>query len=251
MKAAEEFKEKYGWANQFETDPYTFVDAWVDQLAAHPQYQPQILAKAARLLQSRRGTMASAPTPVAEEPQPDVPIADAAGNVTGYTYSASQQKKWQEWNWNAKQSALDERLKPLEDLRSMVDQAREHATAQQHAAQYATTTLAELRQDPYFTQHEAKVKAALMAHPEWGDDVKGAYLHVLRTEVFPTIGTSAEAAVRTQALTQAAGASIHPGQTAPAAGLPPRTATESDSQFLKRAVRYYDAHQDEAVIKAR
>jgi hypothetical protein len=49
-----EYKQKYGWADSFQTDPYAFVDSWMDQLASHSQYGPQILAKAARMLQARR-----------------------------------------------------------------------------------------------------------------------------------------------------------------------------------------------------
>lgn len=234
LKAARDYQQKYGWATQFEQDPYTFVDAWMDQLAGHPQYGPQLIAKMARTLQSRRGQSA----PANEEPAPDVPIVDATGQVTGHTYSAKQLKAWREWDWQQKQGALDQRLQPLEQMRQALEQRDQIALLQQHAEQTAVQTLTELRQDPYFAQHEGKVKQALMDHPEWGDDVKGAYLHVLRTEVFPGIGQQAEAKVLDSLKTQAAGGTPNPGMGA----------TRSTPKFndFGEALRYYAEHPDEA-----
>jgi hypothetical protein len=200
-----EYRQKYGWADQFQQNPYQFVENWIDQLAEHPQYSPQILAKAARMLQSRRGAAQTS-----EEPAPDVPIVDAHGNVTGQTYSAKQLKAWREWDWAQKQAGLEQRLQPLEQMRTVMEQRAAYAQVQQQSDEYARTTLQELRQDPHFKEHEAKVKQALIDHPEWGDNVHRAYHHVLQTDVFPTISRSAETKVLADLKTQAAGGSIRP-----------------------------------------
>lgn len=201
-----EYRQKYGWADQFSERPYEFVEAWMDQLAQHPQYGPQLFGKAARMLQSRRGVAQA----TNEEPQPDVPIMDANGNLTGQTYSAKQLKAWRDWDWQQKQSALDERLGPLEQRAKQFEEAQVMAQVQQQSDEFARTTLGELRQDPYFKENESKVKAALMAHPEWGDNIHRAFHHVLQTEVYPSIQRNAEGKVLDTLKTQAAGGSIRP-----------------------------------------
>lgn len=239
LKAARDYQQKYGWATQFEQDPYTFVENWVDQLANHPQYGPQIVGKMARMLGSRRGQTAAN-----EEPQPDVPIVDGAGNVTGQTYSAAQLKKWRDWDWSQRQATLDQRLGPLEQ---QVQQAQAREAYAQLAAQSeesARTTLSELRQDPYFSQYEGQVKQALVEHPEWGDDVYRAYHHVQRTVIFPQIGQTAEARVLANLHTQAAASTPNPGSAA--------TATPKFKDFGE-ALRYYGdpAHKAEAEAMAK
>ncbi len=236
-----EYRQKYGWADQFQSDPYSFVDTWVDQLAAHPQYQAQIYAKAARMLQSRRG--AAQPQQVAEEPQPDVPIVDGHGNVTGQTYSAKQLKQWRDWDWAQKQSTLDQRLQPLEEMRTTLEQHAVQQQVQQQADRHATETLTELRRDPHFKAHESKVKKALMDHPEWGDNVHRAYHHVLQTDILPSFTRNAESNVLGQLKTQAAGGTVNPGQNAPTQA--PKFKDFGD------ALRYFSEHPDEAAVMAK
>lgn len=236
LKTAREFQEQHGWAAQFRTDPYTFVDSWVDQLAQHPEYSPKILAKAARLLQSRRGTTPAAPT---EEPAPDIPITDAHGNPTGqFTYSANQLKQWRAWDWAQKETAFSERLAPLEQRASREAQREQVAQIERQSQDHARTTLTELRQSPHFTQHEPAIKQALINHPEWGADVHRAYAHVLTTTVIPGLTQREQAKVLDHLKTQAAGASVHPG-SASASG-PPKFKSFGD------AARYYADHPDEA-----
>lgn len=234
LKAAREFQQKYGWATQFERDPYGFVENWMDQLAEHQQYGPQLLGKVARMLQARRGQTAV----TADEPPPDVPIVDGNGQVTGHTYSATRLKQWREWDWTQRQSALDQRIQPLEQMRTALEQQAQVIEIQRQADEGARATLTDLRQDPYFTQYEPKVKQALIDHPEWGDDVKGAYLHVLRTEVFPGIGQQAESRVLDSLKTQAAGGTPNPGMGA--------TRQAPKFKDFGDALRYYAEHPDEA-----
>ena len=102
----------------------------------------------------------------------------------------------------------------------------------------AQTTLRELRTQPYFTRHEPAIKQALIDHPEWGDNVHRAYVHVLTATVIPGLTRTEQAKVLDHLKTQAAGASVHPG-SASASG-PPKF------KSFGEAARYYAEHPDEA-----
>lgn len=220
-----EFRQKYGWADQFQTDPYTFVDAWVDQLAEHPQYQPQILAKAARLLASRRGH-----TQPVEDLKADVPIVDANGTVTGYTYRGDVLDKILD-------RRLNERMAPLEQQAKMQQERAQLVAVQEQSWKYAHDTLTELRQNPYFKEHEAKVSTALAAHKEWGDNIHAAFNHVLLTDILPTLSQAEQRKV-VESLQQKAGAStVGPSGTG--------AATPKKFKSFGEAAAYYDAHPDE------
>ena len=225
-----EFRQKYGWADQFQTDPYTFVEAWVDQLAEHPQYQPQILAKAARLLASRRGL-----TQPVEDLKADVPIVDANGNVTGYTYRGDVLDK-------VLDRRLKERFDPLEQRAQAQEQREQLATLQQQSWDHASKKLTELRQNPYFKEHEAKVKAALAAHDEWGDNIHAAFNHVLLTDILPTLSQH-EQRKMVESLQQKASASTVGPSGAGAA-------TPKKFKSFAEAAAYYDAHPDEGEVLA-
>lgn len=241
LKAAKAFQEKYGWASQFESEPFQFVDSWIDQLAQHPQHQQAIYAKAARMLASRRGM--NAPAQPVEEPQADVPIVDGNGNVTGQTYSAKQLKAWREWDWAQRESALGERFKPLEQLNQRVQQAERKEQAQQQATAQVGEILTTLRLNPYFKEHEAKVKQALIDHEEFGDNVHAAFNHVLTTELLPNLSRTEQQKVLDSLQNKVAGATVNPGNSAPAA--------KPKFKDFGEAARYYEAHPDEAAAMAK
>jgi hypothetical protein len=235
-----EYRQKYGWADQFQADPYAFVDRWIDQLAGHSQYGPQILAKAARMLQARRGAAAPA---TADEPQPNVPIVDTNGNVTGQTYSAEQFKKWQEWSWQQREAALNQRMQPIEQLHQQIRQHAQREQMREVAERETKSTLTELRAMPHFKEHEAAIKQALVDHEEWGDNVHRAYVHVLTSTVLPTLSQTEQAKVLDSLKTKAASGTVNPsGQT------PAQTPKFKD---FGEAARYYDAHPEEALAMAR
>lgn len=237
-KLEQEVRQKYGRFDGFDENPYGFTESLIDQLAQHPQYQQQLLAKAARLLQSRRG----AQSPVAEEPQPDVPIVDGQGNQTGQTYSAKQLKVWQEWSWAQQQAKLDERFGPLEKLNQRIEQAEQTAQIQEQAVQHSTATLTELRSDPYFKQHEAAIKAEFAAHEEYGDNIHAAYVRVLTRDVLPTLSQTEQRKVLDSLSSKAAGTTVNPGGTASTP--PPKFTNFGD------ALKYYADHPDEAAVMA-
>lgn len=208
-KERDELQKKYErlqWAEQFHSDPYTFVDSWMDQLAGHPQYGQRLLAKAARMLQARRGTQPQ----TVEEPQPDVPIVDGNNNVTGHTYSAAQLKKWREWDWAQKQSTFDQRIAPLEQMKQTLEQQQVQAAIRQQSNQHAASTLEKMRQQSWFTEHEAAIKQHFAAHDEYGDNLQAAALDYFNEHVLPTYGQKAESKVLADLKTQANGAAIRP-----------------------------------------
>ncbi len=235
LKSAKEFRDKHGWVEQFQTDPLPYLEQWLDQLSGHPEMGPKLAAKAARMLQSRRG--AAAPQ-ASEEPQPNIPIQDAQGNVVGYTFDAKQQKAWQEWNWQQREAALNDRLKPLEDMRQDAVQRQEMQQLHETSMRETHATLSELRANPVFAEHEPKIKAALIEHPEWGADVQRAFVHVLTTQVLPTLSDTTSRKVLDSLANKAGGATVNPGGAS--ASQMPKFKSHKD------ALVYFDAHPDEA-----
>ena len=230
-----EFRERYGWADQFQQDPYPFVEAWVDQLAQHRELGPKMLAKAARLLQSRRGTQAPA---AAERPKADVPVVDAQGNLTGYVYSDKQQDALDEWRWAQREASIFERLAPLEQRNAKETKREEIAEAEKKSVSNAVTTLTRMRQSVRFKENEHAFKAFFHEHEEYVDDVQQAWADYLDTVVLPREQTK----VLDHLKTQAAGASVHPGP-ASASG-PPKF------KSFGEAARYYAEHAEEAEAMA-
>jgi hypothetical protein len=232
-----EYRQKYGWADAFQRDPYGFWERTTDHFAGHSQFGPQILAKAARMLQARRGQQPQTPA-VAEEPQPDV-LTDTGVPV----YSAPQLKKWQEWNGVQREAALSQRLQPLEQLHQQIQRQAHETQIQETAHRETGAVLKELRQQPHFKEHEAAIKQALAEHDDWGDNVYRAYVHVLQTVVFPTLSQTEQAKVLADLKTKAASGTVTPsGQT------PSQTPKFKD---FGEAARYYDAHPEEAAIMAK
>lgn len=237
QKALQEHQQKYGWADQFYQNPYGFVENWLDQLVGMPQFEQQVLAKAARMLQSRRGHAAAT-----EEPQPDVPIVDGNGTVTGQTYSAAQLKKWREWDWQQKQAGLDQRLQPLEQMQKSLEQREVMAAIQHQSDQHATATLTKMRQQPWFKEHEAAIKQYFAANEHYGDNLAAATLDYFNEQVLPTIGRNAETKVLETLTTQAAGGTVSPSQS---------SATQKPKfKDFGEALRYYTDHPDEAAAMA-
>ena len=212
------------WAEQFHSDPYTFVDSWLDQLAGHPQYQQQIYAKAARMLQSRRGSQP------AQTELPDVPIMDANGQVVG---KLSDHLK----------AALDARLQPLESKAAEREQREALAEISRQSDEHARTTLDKMRKTSWFSEHEAAIKKHFAEHEEYGDNLQAAAMDYFNDHVLPTYGQQAESRVLANLKQQAAGATVTPGGSGSAA--PPKF------KDFKEAMAYYAQHPDEAEAMAR
>ena len=239
-RLAQEYRTKYGWADQLQENPVGFYEWLHDQLASHPEHGPKILAKAGRALQSRRGQTAVSGPP--ERPKPDVPITDAHGNVTGYLYSDKQQDALDEWRWAQREATLNEKFAPLEALTQRIENAEHLAAIRDQADHQTTAVLADLRQQPYFKEHEAAIKTALIEHEDWGDNVYRAYTHVLTTQVLPTLSRTEQAKVLETLQQQAAGSTVNPRGSAP-------VQKPKFTSFAESA-RYYADHPEEAAAMA-
>lgn len=230
----QEYRQRYGKYDQFETDPYGAVTQWLEQASSHSQYGPQITNWAANHLRARRGQ--SAP---AEPPKPNVPIVDAQGNVTGYTYDADGLAKREEWFQQQLAQKWQEQFGPIQEREQARAQREEQEQLQRESWQYASQTLAQLRQQPYFTEHQHRIAQVLEAHPEWGDNVYAAYNHVLVTEILPTLGTTAAQQAITDLTNKAGANTIVPGS-------PVTPGPQFKKNDFAAAMRYYAEHPDEA-----
>lgn len=240
-KATEELRTKYGWADQFQAEPVSFVENWMDKLAEHPQYGQQILAKAARMLASRRGQMQPVAAP--EKPKPDVPIQDEHGRVVGMAYSADQQEKLDAFNWQQREAKLNERFAPFEKQREEQEQQAFVQQIRDLSDQSARSTLTELRQNPYFKEHEAKVKAALAGNEAWGDNIHAAFNHVLVTDILPNLSHTEQRKVVESLQLKAGAGGVNPGG---------QTATQKPKfASFEQAAQYYAEHPDEAAAMAK
>ncbi len=236
-----EFRQKYGWADEAARDPWGFTQRQLDQLAHHPNYEAHVLNYAAKLLNARRAQT----KPPAQEPTPDVPVVDQSGNIVSYTYSDKGLKALRAYEQQASEGALSQRLAPLEQF---VQQAQQREV--QHAVEaQAGSTLTDLREQPYFKEHERTIKRVFAEHPEWGDNVHRAYLHVLTTEVIPSLSQREQQQVLATLQTKAAAGSVSP--TGQAASGPPRFRTGNFKKDAVAAMEYYANHPEEAEAMAK
>jgi hypothetical protein len=179
--------------------------------------------------------------PVAEEPKADIPVVDASGQITGYTYSDKKLKEWQQWNQAQSQRDIDKRFGPLEQFAKQ-QQQREYAQQVMHqASQQASQTLGQLREQPYFKEHEADIRQALEAHEEWGDNIHAAYNHVLVTKILPTLSQAEQQKVVDSINQKAGGGTVSPRGT---------TAGTPQFKSFATAARWYEEHPEEAAAMA-
>lgn len=232
----QEYRQRYGHYDQFEKDPWSAIQGWLQEASQHSLYKSHVQEWAKQYLGSQAG-----PRQQGEEPKADVPIVDASGQVTGYTYSDKRLKEWHQWNQAQQQQALDERFRPIEEANRQTREREELAQTYQEAMGQANQTLGALRQLPYFTAHEADIRQALEEHEEWGDNVHAAYNHVLITKILPTLGQAEQQKVIDSLQNKASGATV-----APNGAVPNRPAFRS----FREAAEYFAAHPDEAARMA-
>lgn len=225
-----EYRQKYSQYDAFERDPWSAVQSWLGEAGQHSLYGPMVQKWASQFVQGSQGAQ--------EEPKADVPIADAQGNVTGYTFSDKQLKAWHKWSQAAQQQALDARLGPIEQQNAQYRQ-RDQTQA---AYTQVNKTLTDLRKSPYFKDHEQDIRQALEDHEEWGDNVHAAYNYVLTTKILPTLGQAEQQKVIDSLQNKSTGATVSPGGTAP--GRPV-------FKNFREAAEYFTQHPEEAEAMAR
>lgn len=190
--ALTEWRAQYGWAEQvpkatldhwstvtqeMSTNPIQFLDRFTKELSAHPVYGPQLRSHAARTLGARQAE---------QEPQPDVQIVDAQGNVTGQTFSAQALAKRDAWRERQLFAKVDERLQPLTAEREQREQA---AITEQRRVQietHADGVMEELTQilDGDHALFE-DVHQVMAQHPDWS--AHRCALEVRKTKIVPSL----------------------------------------------------------------
>jgi len=228
-----EYRAKYGKYDTFEQDPWSAVQGWLQQASQHSLYRP--------LIQQWMQQQQRQAAPVAEEPKADIPVVDANGNVTGYTYSDKKLAELRKWERAQMQQEYDQRFGPLEQFAQQQQQREQMQQVWHQASQQASQTLTSLREQPYFKEHEADIRAALEAHEEWGDNVHAAYNHVLVTKILPTLSQAEQQKVVDSINQKAGGGTVSPRGT---------TAGTPQFKSFATAAKYFEEHPEEAAAMA-
>lgn len=228
-----EYRHRYSAYDAFEKDPWSAVRGWLDEASTHSVYGPLVSSYLTERSKPQRPTL--------QEPTPDVPIVDEQGHITGHTYSAEKLREWREWNNAELTGKLEARFGPIEQRESARAEREAQQEIHEQAEHFASTTLAELRQQPYFREHEADIKQALLDNPNWGSNVHAAYTYVLTTKILPQLSRAEQGKV-VEALTgKASGTTVAPsGQT----GAAPKFTS------FREAAKYYAQHPEEAQTMA-
>jgi hypothetical protein len=187
------------WQRAIDGDPAARA-----RVAQAAQTNPQLAQALKSLIASEASAQPDA------EPQPDyeLPIRNADGQVVGYEpmYSAKQQAKrdaWREQQWNA---TLDKRLGPLQQVAQTFQQREAEAA---YATTLSSVVASMTAADPVFAEHKADVSKALQEDARLmtlalGDDrtapdpamaLEIAWGRVYRTKVLPAKQSQAEAQV--------------------------------------------------------
>ncbi len=189
-------------------DPLSILEHEVRELLSNPQTAPQVRSWAARTLGTRvANTGGTEPLMDDTEPPPDLQFQDGTT-----TYSTEQLRKRDAWRDAQLDKRVGERLKPLQQFteQQMVEQIKVKATAD------ATAEVAALKQQPYFEEHKADVREAMLANTSL--NLKQAWAQVFIEKVIPKI--SAGKAATTVQKTQAGTA--NPARPSGAAAGPPK-----------------------------
>jgi hypothetical protein len=173
-------------AQRMTTDPAGFVRDFIAEVAAKdPTVAAQMRSEAGRMLAGGRSAADA-------EPQPDVQIVDATGQVTGTTFSAKRLAERDAWNERRLLAKVGEEMAPFKaDRQQRIDQERTTALQADVNAK-ADETMAELRDildgdESLF----ADVSALMTANPSWS--AHKATLEVRKTKIVPTLAGKAQA----------------------------------------------------------
>jgi hypothetical protein len=228
-EAEAEFRQRYGRYDAFEQDPWGAVQQWLSQAQTHSIYGPMVKTWAQQQFaqEQTRG----------EEPQADVPVRDEQGRETGRVYSDKQLRLWHQWNQQAQQAELEQRLSPLEERAAQFEQRERLMQAHQDATQVLT----KLRAMPYFKENEVDIREALESHPEYGDNIYAAYVDVMGSKILPQLGQAEQQKVIDSIQNKQTGATVSPTGVSPA-----RPAFKN----FREAAEYYAAHPEEAKAMA-
>lgn len=195
----------------------------LDEASADPRFAPDITAKAAAILNARKG-QAKADA----EPEPDLQTGDGA-----LVYSAEQLRKWHDWNSRQLEKKFGEQFRPLQELQQQFTTTRERLAMQQQAMETAKQRGARWESMPFFTEHKDAIlerQKALYAESPQADPwelLQQAYSDVIPSVALPKLAAQQTGNLVAQAARKRAGSSSDPASMMPAQPRKPRTPDEA------------------------
>lgn len=249
-KAVEEWKGKYGWAEQIDqqslqeairiaqlskADPIAYVQEYIKELQGHDTYGPQLRSLAARALASARGQQQE------QEPQPDLPIQLEDGRVV-HLYSAEQQAKREAYLQKQWMASVKQELQPMVKTVEQVKAERDAAAAEAETQRYLETTWNDLLTWPGMDDKgmRAEVGKYLEAHPSRTEDPRDiaiALSAAYRAVVVPKRDAASRQAVVDDIHKQANASTVNPALSGT------KTQKTVDEMSIAEALQYYAAQQ--------
>jgi hypothetical protein len=233
-KAVAEFSQKSGvgeavkFSERINSSPPGFWREYTTELLAHPEHGKALRSDLARMFGGLKNQGQAATE--AAMPSADVQIVDAAGNVTGMTYSEKQLAARDEWREKQLMAKVSERVKPFEQEREAKQLAERQAA--EHKQVEAAADLNITRIDRILdgdTKLYAQVAALIDADPTL--DAIDAALEVRKTHIAPRVEGDAQKKVLDNLQTKAAAQGMNPSSAAPATARRPRSLTDSSLQW--------------------
>jgi hypothetical protein len=240
-KAVEEWKQRYGWAEQVSqqefqqiaqmaqkasADPIAYLQDFIKDLQTHPTYGAQLKSLAAKALSQRSQGPDMTPLQVQMEDGRTVPL-----------YSADQIAALKsQWLSEAKQE-FQPFTQTLEQL-----QTEKAAAAQERAvAQYVQTTHADVATWPGMEDKASQVKVAeYLSRMDIDDDPRAVTLalnEAYRKVILPTLQQAERRTVLSNIHQQANANTVNPAHTSTRA---PKTL---DEMSTREALEYYASQQ--------
>lgn len=187
-------------------DPASVFLEELDHLrSTRPESAASLRSWAARVLGTRASSQEVDPDP---EPAADIQLEDGRA-----VYSAGQLAKAIEWRERRFESRMDEKLKPLQQSAHQTEADKIFAQKSAEAQQYATQTISEMRQKPYFSDHEKDIHAAMKADDALS--LNEAYAKVLIEKVMPKLNQATASTLQQKVRASSANPSRPSGATPP------------------------------------
>lgn len=241
-EAQQAVQQQYGWAlsvgpehfqaitnlaRQWAQDPVSFVLGALDDLTGSPEYAPVLRSHVAKLLASKpNGGNGHAQPAQAQEPQPDIV-------VDGYSwYSAQKLAERDRWLSNQLLTQVRQELQPLQQDMQSRQERDTIIAATQAANEFASSTLREMTQLPYFTEQKAEIEKVFRMMPPMPDHLVGqairdAYIKVLATKVLPSLSSNAKSELLSSLNQKAAASARNPSTGAVAVASRPKSFEEA------------------------
>lgn len=247
VQVEQEFRSQFGdpqvvrdatqWFQSAARDRVGFLATVINEALADPELGPQVLSLAGRTLSGSRSAAPQGQDP----PAPD--FTDGQGNQF---YSAKTQQQRDEWLIAKVRGEVLGAVQPdLDQFRATTAKA-EAAEASAQLKQTMTGHLQEARAWPYFADHEAEIKQALLNEPlTSGHPAEEAWLlrRVYDRIVGPKLSSLEQARVVAELKKLAHSSTLNPAATGAPTGVP-KTVRAKDGGSFGNALRWAAAQAE-------